>query len=291
MLSLTILHFLIEMISSSSFMTCSPETPLLTSSAFTSSTDQPITMSQLQLADDCLLRSLEYLCNGTDFINFKKSTRRFNRIHSQFMEQQFVHFNVLESFIADNLRRSKYRAIEDLLKSAPCISDLFADIKSPASPRDVFKMYRIHHRSKQDVLRGLMFGSKRPFLSLLLWNDHNWNQTALLICTFNFDQFTNVTLHACARNSFLRDLTTTFPGSHFCLDDFNEILRRKCIQFPGSPTISTWTVGKRKGYYLRNKCRDRPSVIILCFLVLSSIGCVVVIILLIRTIVVETSQV
>ena len=149
-------------------------------------------------------------------------------------------------------QRNNYDLVDEQLQSAPCIPDEYADIGSHQEHNELFQLQR---RSKRDVVRGLTCGSNQPFLSLLLWNDWDWKQAALLISTFNSNGHSNMTLTVWSGDSIWTNKQHLHLGCSARPDHLNALFLSRCIAFSDLGGASTWTLGRRwNSAYRRNKC-------------------------------------
>ena len=101
--------------------------------------------------DDCLGLSLEYLGNGTDILNFRRTSNHFDRIYDQYRIHQNTRFRDFGMLFQNASQQNKYRSIDDVLHSIPLIPDVY--IASTES--DLKGLYNLHYRSRTNVLRGL----------------------------------------------------------------------------------------------------------------------------------------
>lgn len=197
-----------------------------------------------RIPDDCLVKCLEYLCNGHDFSAFRRTSHQWNDLYCRFWSSQSAKFRIMEFDDSEDRdsHRCKYPLVDKLLQGAPCISDLYVDVDFVKAQQYLLRIQRV---SKRDVVRGLDTKSKHPFLSLLLWN---WDlgQNALVICVFDFyHQSSNVRLIVCSSNQFRRELKKLYPVLRCGLDDIDRIIQRKYIGFLQDHGISKWTVGRQ----------------------------------------------
>ena len=204
----------------------------------------------IHLIDDNLAESLEYLGNGTDLQNFRKTCMHFNRIYDRYKVRQNAKFRGFELLFRDDARRNQYRSLDDLLDSVPMIPDVYVKFwtneglrwhrrhgrRNFTIPSDILRLIDLHRRSKRHVLRGL--SSKVGFLSMLLWKDVDWGEHPILLIT----RVREGTLY-----------TATCQGSKipsvskYSAKGLNELLRQKQVRLRGATDEEElWTVGKRR---------------------------------------------
>ena len=203
----------------------------------------------IHLINDNLAESLEYLGNGTDLQNFRKTCMHFNRIYDQYKARQNAKFRGFELLFRDDAQRNQYRSLDDLLDSVPMIPDVYVKFwttellrwhrrrgrRNFAYPSDILRLVDLHRRSKRHALRGI--GSKVGFLSMLLWKDMDWGEHPILLITW-------------VRRGTL--YTATCQGSslpfvgNYSVNGFNELLRQKQVRLrDATDEEALWTVGKR----------------------------------------------
>ena len=199
----------------------------------------------LYIPDDCLAKSLEYLCHAKDFCNFRRTSHRFNGIYHQFSQHVLAKFLLIsESDVAndsDNLHQCKFRFVSNLLQFAQCISEIYVDIHLLQRQHHLFQ---IQQSSRMAVLRGLDINSKRPFLSLLLRNLDQM-ESALLICVFNVDHQSTVQLIVWSSGEFWSKIQEMYPDLRCNVSDINEIIRQNYIGFPLEDCATRWILSER----------------------------------------------
>lgn len=142
------------------------------------------------LPNDCLSNCLEYLRDEDDLQSIRWTSAQFNKMYHRCKAQQAFKFRILESIIPDDLLRSKYRTIEDLLQNAPLFPGIYVDFESNAS-------IAILHHLQSDQVRGLDLHSNLPFISSRLWSKEcpNAVTSVLLIAHFDFDGVAKVNIY------------------------------------------------------------------------------------------------
>ena len=213
-------------------------------------TDTPPSSPAKDLSDDCLESSLEYLGNGTDLQNFRRACRHFNRIYNQYKVRQNANFQCFDMLFANTSPQNIYRSLDKLLNSVPMIPDVYVEFWDDEQYRhnfsyslDFHALITLQSRSKHYILRGLSTTKKNAFLSILLFNDVDWNMDPMLLAIW-FDNKTMLTA-ACQNNAI------PYHPTNFSVTELNMLLHRKRVRLFGSISYEThpnalWTIGKRR---------------------------------------------
>ena len=193
------------------------------------------------LCNDCLLIALECMDNRTDLQNFRFTSKQFNYIYGQYKVRQNIKFSKFRSLF----NQSNHRCLEDLVQSIPMMTGIFAVLDVNSSECYVATLFHVHLQSKRNMVRGLTVGQHEPFLSILLWDDIDWNRfPIILICAFDGNDV-RITLNL--KSGF--EKVVTFHPLNFGFEDLNLLLQNKRTSlrpFPAEGLPATiWTFERR----------------------------------------------
>ena len=228
-------------------------------------TNQSIQLKLISLSDDCLGASLEFIRNGTDLLNFRRTCMRFNRIYRQYKVRQNARFHNFEMMfqIPNDTQRTKcewQHCLHDVLYSvitAPMVSDVLVDFSTLEQnrtnftyPADIRSLMALHRRTRTNVLRGLyaVGKDKNAFLSILLWNDRNWEMDPLLLVTWC--QNKTLSSAVCQRYQL------PWHPQNFNVTALKVLLLSRCmlIQDATRGTHTLWTMERRRCFaHLRQR--------------------------------------
>ena len=215
--------------------------------------------------DDCWAASLEFLGNAKDFEHFRRTTKRFDRIHDEYRKRKVTKFLDFQVLFQNDSHQGKYRDVADLIRRVPLIPDVFARFDDLSN---IGNFKRLHRRSKKYILRGLTAGSHDPFLSVLLWNDLDVDEiTILLVLTVPSNHEPNVRVYGQSRRG---TGPMVFNPRDFGVVEFNDLLYRKIMYFSVLEDQAIleelscyrdplWSIGRRRcGFYVWFKCARYP---------------------------------
>lgn len=141
---------------------------------------------------DCFALSLEYFDRAIDLKNFRRASKHFDRIYQRYKECQSNKFYGLHLlFNNSEPKLERYRSLEELLHTVPCIPGMYVDIESTRSMEAVS---RSQYRANREIVRGLTCGENHPFLSLSMYNEKEPRNAVFVICVFAFDDLADVVL-------------------------------------------------------------------------------------------------
>ena len=127
------------------------------------------------LALDCIARCLEYISNKNDLNRFRLTSRACHSMCDRMLQ---THFDV---FLAMPLQQ-RFRTKQDIFCRVKLISDLYVPIASSLQRK---ALIWVHQQMRRDFLRGFDSVSRRPFLSVRMFNDFDWRERTLFIFVFD----------------------------------------------------------------------------------------------------------
>lgn len=179
----------------------------------------------ISLCDDCLVAALEFLDDRADLQSFRGSSKQFNHVYGRHKVRQSLKFRNFRSYY----NQSKSLLLDDMLQSIPMISGLYADLDVDSLESDVGTLFDVHLRSRKSMIRGLTAAHNKPFLSLLLWDEMDWDSDPIVLICILIENGLRVSVNI-KETRGARTGIVAYDDSNFGVADLELLLQTKRLR-------------------------------------------------------------